>query len=328
VAEVSEPADRAVAGGCALSDRWLTRGFCCGLVVVLLLSGLGYLGELHYLLELTTHFKVQYFVAACCALFLFGLKRKLGWAALSLIVVALNLMVILPWYFPAASAESASQLELRVLLANVNVKNRSFAAAIALIQKEQPDLVAIVETNRDWIQALDAVKPILPYALFSPTAEGFGVALYSKFPLEAIAIEAPQEFQDFHLAAQVNVAGKRVTAIALRPPPPKGATLTQIRNQELEIVANWVRSLDTPIIALGDFNTSLWSPFYQKFVDQTQLHDSRQGFGILPTCPSILPPLYIPIDHCLISADIQASHSRTGKLIGSDHLSVIADLKL
>jgi endonuclease/exonuclease/phosphatase (EEP) superfamily protein YafD len=311
-----------------VSNRWLLRGFCFGIVSATLLSVVGYAGEFYYLLELPSHFKVQYFVVGCCALFFFSFSHKPGWAAFSLICVMLNLMVILPWYLPAPSAGVAPQQELRVLLANVNVKNRSFEAAIALIEKEQPDLVAIVETNHDWLQALKAIQPILPYALFSPQAESFGIALYSKFPLEAIDVAAPNEFKDFHVLAEVNIAGKRVTAIALHPPPPKGTALTQIRNQELENIADVVRSLQTPVIALGDLNTTLWSPFYQKFINQTHLHNGRQGFGILPTWPSIVPPLYIPIDHCLVSSNVQVIRTRTGQFIGSDHLPIVTDLGL
>lgn len=311
-----------------MSNRWLLRGFCFSIVSVTLLSVVGYAGELHYLLELTSHFKVQYFVVGCCALFFFSFSRKLGWAAFSLICLTLNLMVILPWYVPTTSTGVAPQQKLRVLLANVNVKNRNFEAAIALIQKEQPDLVAIVETNRDWLQALKAIEPILPYALFSPEAEGFGIALYSKFPLEAVEVSTSKEFKDFHVVANVDIAGKRVTAIALHPPPPKGRALTQIRNQELVNIADVVRSLQTPVLVLGDFNTTLWSPFYQKFINQTQLHNSRQGFGILPTWPSVLPPLYIPIDHCLVSSNIQVIRTRTGQFIGSDHLPIVIDLGL
>jgi endonuclease/exonuclease/phosphatase (EEP) superfamily protein YafD len=311
-----------------VSNRCLLRVFCFGIVSATLLSVVGYAGEFYYPLELTSHFKVQYFVVGCCALFFFGLSRKLGWAAFSLLCVMLNLMVILPWYLPAPSAGVAPQQELRVLLANVNVKNRNFEAAIALVQKEQPDLVAIVETNRDWLQALKAIESILPYTLFSPQAEGFGIALYSKFPLEAVEIASDKKFKDFHVMANVDIAGTRVTAIALHPPPPKGTALTQIRNQELANIADVVRSLQTPVIALGDLNTTLWSPFYQKFINQTHLHNSRQGFGILPTWPSILPPLYIPIDHCLVSSNIQVIRTRTGRSIGSDHLPVVTDLGL
>lgn len=311
-----------------MSKRLLYRGFCFGIVSATLLSVAGYSGKFHYLLELTSHFKVQYFVAGCCALFFFCFSRKPRWAAFSLLCVLLNLMVILPWYLPAPSMGVVPQQELRVLLANVNVKNRNFAAAIALIQREQPDLVAIVETNRDWLQALKAIEPILPYALFSPQAESFGIALYSKFPLEAIAVAAPNEFKDFHVVAKVNIAGKQVTAIALHPPPPIGTALSQVRNQELANIADMVRSLQTTVIALGDLNTTLWSPFYQKFINQTHLHNSRQGFGILPTWPSILPPLYIPIDHCLVSFNVQVRRTRTGQFIGSDHLPVVTDLGL
>jgi len=83
------------------------------------------------------------------------------------------------------------------------------------------------------------------------------------------------------------------------------------------------------VIIAGDLNVSMWSPFYRSLIKQSGLHNARQGFGILPSQSGIAPQFAIlsaPIDHCLVSSDIQVENFRLGSNIGSDHLPIIADL--
>lgn len=87
---------------------------------------------------------------------------------------------------------------------------------------------------------------------------------------------------------------------------------------------------------LGDLNITMWSPYYRKFMKQTNLKNSRQGFGILPTWPtkniySLLPPqlsplFSIPIDYCLISPEFKVMSIYTINDTGSDHRALIINL--
>ena len=56
---------------------------------------------------------------------------------------------------------------------------------------------------------------------------------------------------------------------------------------------------------------------------------SRLGFGVQATWPSVyrIPPMMIPIDHCLVSPDVRVVGRRVGPHIGSDHLPVIVELQ-
>ena len=212
-----------------------------------------------------------------------------------------------------------------MLLSNVNVKNQNTDAVVALIRAQQPDLVVIIETNERWLSAL-ANANLFPYRIQSPQAQQFGMAMYSKFPLQKHAIETFDGAEDFHLAATLEINGDLIEAIALHPPPPKNQKLVMQRNRELEAMSRHIQTLKHPVVVAGDFNTSLWSPYYQQFSQQARLQDSRQGFGILPTWPTWIPFLYIPIDQGLVSADIQVIQIQTGNYVGSDHLPMIMDL--
>jgi endonuclease/exonuclease/phosphatase (EEP) superfamily protein YafD len=108
----------------------------------------------------------------------------------------------------------------------------------------------------------------------------------------------------------------------LHPPPPKTQSLSKQRNQVLETLSHYIQTQKKPVVVIGDFNTTLWSPYYQRFTKSAGLKDCRRGFGILPTWTTRLPLLYIPIDHCLVSRLITVIDIQTGKNIASDHLPV------
>jgi endonuclease/exonuclease/phosphatase (EEP) superfamily protein YafD len=65
------------------------------------------------------------------------------------------------------------------------IKIRITIALISLLRQEQPDLAVFAEMNDDWSSALDQLKDILPYSLsYAQESVSYGVALYSKLPLE------------------------------------------------------------------------------------------------------------------------------------------------
>ncbi len=101
-----------------------------------------------------------------------------------------------------------------------------------------------------------------------------------------------------------------------------------MRTQEFAVLADYVSKLQSPVIVVGDFNTSIWSPYYQQFVEKTGLRNGRHGFGIQPSWPTFLPLFYMPIDHCLLSSEFQVLNSRIGENVGSDHLPIITDVAI
>jgi endonuclease/exonuclease/phosphatase (EEP) superfamily protein YafD len=56
------------------------------------------------------------------------------------------------------------------------------------------------------------------------------------------------------------------------------------------------------------------------------LRDTRAGFGIQASWPTQIPPLGIPLDHCLVSPELVVLDRRLGPAVGSDHRPVILEL--
>lgn len=99
-----------------------------------------------------------------------------------------------------------------------------------------------------------------------------------------------------------------------------------MRNEQLTALAQFVTDIRGPIVLLGDLNTSPWSFFFRRLLEQSGLRDSAKGYGVQPTWPSFFRPARIPIDHCLHSPDMVVTDRRVGEAFGSDHLPLIVEL--
>jgi endonuclease/exonuclease/phosphatase (EEP) superfamily protein YafD len=78
---------------------------------------------------------------------------------------------------------------------------------------------------------------------------------------------------------------------------------------------------------VGDLNVTPWSPTFRDLLQAPGLVDTARGRGLRGTWPVCLPGMRIPIDHCLVSGDLQVLDRQVGPGVGSDHFPVMADLQ-
>lgn len=305
----------------------LLRWLILGTVFSALFSLTGYLGNFHRYLELTSHFKLQYLVVGLIGLIFFAVRRRKWLSLISLFCVALNLAVIVPWYIPQPTdARVPAGTPIRVLLANVLTSNQQYSKIISLVEKNSPDIAVFLEVNEVWAKQLEAIKDILPYSLVYPREDNFGIALYSKVALKNPIYESFADEDVISLLADVSLSNQVISIVATHPLPPTNQEYFSRRNIQLEKISQYVQQLKTPHLVVGDLNATMWSPYYKQFIQQSGLHNTRAGFGILPTWPAQSPLLYIPLDHCLVSSEIKVIDTKTLENIGSDHLPLICDL--
>jgi endonuclease/exonuclease/phosphatase (EEP) superfamily protein YafD len=246
--------------------------------------------------------------------------------------VALNAVTIMSLYFPPEFAAIASpERRLRLLLSNVLTSNKQRAALIELTRAKQPDLLVLQEVSAEWIKDLNILRDQLPYSIAEPRDDNFGIALYSRIPFVEAKVVVPLNAALPGILAKINVNGQTVSILTIHTAPPVSShELFLLRNSQLREAAMTMRSLPEPKILIGDLNTTVWSPYFSKLVEESGLRDARQGFGVIPTWPANFPsPLMkIPIDHCLVSHDIRVVNIGAGPRVGSDHLPLIIDLEI
>ena len=303
-------------------------------ISALLLSLAGYFGRLNLYFEFASGYKIQLLLMALCSLIYFLLTRRQGWIIISLVVVLLNLAVILPWYFNRPVITNAARYTpLKVFSYNVLWKNKDkkdYQRAIALVESEKPDIAIFQEVQSHWHEQLKALESSYPYHIFAKKLE---IEVYSKLPLLNPEIKLYGTYRGL-VIADLPIGDRKTKFIATHAYPQLffGQVGWLIRNEHLKIgIGEYVRDLSQPAIVLGDLNVSLWSPFYHSMIKTSGLRNARQGFGVLPTHSIVAPQfaaLSAPIDHCLITPEIQVKDFRLGKAIGSDHRPIIADLLL
>jgi endonuclease/exonuclease/phosphatase (EEP) superfamily protein YafD len=304
--------------------------FFAGLITLTLsLSLAGYLGKVNMYCEFVSGYKLQLLLAALGCLIYFLLVFNKFWILLSLFCVLLNLGELLPWYFNQPKITNVEQQHpLKVLSYNVLWSNQQYAKAVSFVNQEQPDIAVFLEAVPNWQEKLKALAPNYPYHISTPKLE---IEIYSKLPLNNSEVKLYGTYRGL-VIADLKVGDRRIKFVATHAYPQLyyGHTGWQIRNQQLEIgIGKYAQTLEQPLIIIGDLNVSMWSPFYHSLIKLSGLLNARQGFGILPTNSGIAPQFAVlsaPIDHCLVSSDIQVKSFRLGKAIGSDHLPIIAEL--
>lgn len=284
--------------------------------------------HLHRHIEMFSHFRLQYLVISAMLALLFAVFRQRNYALLMLIIAAINTVPVAPWYLSAATVASSSDARITVMHANVLGSNDDYARVVALIAAEQPDLVFLQEIHNGWARTIVDLSPDYPYGRFEPRDDNFGIAVLSRRPFTTItSIDSPPHGFPTLIAA-VQLGASELTFVSTHAMPPIGRDAVNSRNQQLADAASIVAALHGPGVLIGDLNISMWSHHYRKMIADNGLRDSRHGFGVIPTWPTFLPFAKIPIDHCLVTAEVSVIDVRSGPNIGSDHLPLLVTLGL
>lgn len=293
-----------------------------------LLTLAAFAGEHHWLLELTTHFRPHYAAALLAGVFIYAVARRPRSAALFAAFAVLNATALAPRFLPRDTPRPHPDAPtVKLLLSNVLTDNRDRTSLLALIEREQPDLIALLEVNDAWLADLATLSVSHPYSRLVPRADNFGIALFSRLPLADIKTIylGPSEVPSIRATLSLN--DRSVTVLATHPLPPGNAGNLPLRDLHLAEIAAWSAASPAPVIVLGDLNCTPWSPAFRTLLRDGVLHDT--GRGLSPTWPVTPWWLRIPLDHCLVSANafVVIDH-RVGPDIGSDHFPLLVTLAL
>lgn len=285
----------------------------------------GFLGGSWWFFDLFAHFRLQY----AGALLLLGLPlwllRKRKWTAVSLAFGLLNISVVAPQLvdWPTAAA-SGSGPGMRLVFANVEAGNPTPERFLRFLDEARPDVVVLAEIDPRWKDELRGLDANYPYRVVEPRRYGRGIGLWSREPIRSHEIV---HFVDERLPSIV-ARFDGFLLIGTHPFAPGSARRDTLRNGQLRAVAERAQSEDGPVIVLGDLNTTPWGYGFRSLIARSGLTDTSVGRGLQWTWPSWFPPLAIPIDHALVSKDIEVLNRATGPNIGSDHFPLVLDVRL
>ncbi len=306
--------------------RWTRIGVAL-VFIFSLTAWLPYIG-LHALIDLPSHFILQYLIGAGVLAFV-GLYARIGWRWYLVLAVAAGLCFfrLSPWLPATPPAAQAHGSPLKILQANVLFLNKDPARLRQLIVDEKPDIIILAEANTVFTRMLGGLRNNYPYQDAKPDDHGAdGLAVASRRPLKNLrtvtwpAAEMPAYVFSFALDK------KTVRFVSLHTPNPvndiagRDATFTGFEKE--------VADASGPVIVAGDFNATPWCPALRGVMERNpRLHNAREHRGLFLSWPTFFPAfMRIPIDETLFSDDMMVLDYRLGPQIGSDHLPVISTL--
>lgn len=300
-----------------LAEALGTVAFICTLA--------GFAGEWAWLLELTTHFRLQYLVllTGLGAVLAFG--KRLKPAAVFLVGALLNAIVLAPWLFPASTPKPVGKT-FRLMLLNVNTENTHHDRVLAEVRRSQPDVLLLMEVDNRWLSALQELTNSLPHTLLAPREDNFGIALFSRLPLKSPDVVELGDAGVPSITTVIEFAERNLFLVGTHPLPPGNPENAGLRNEQLEKLAVTVAERKLPTLVVGDLNAAPWSPHFLKLERSASLLDTGRASGWRPTWPTWFPPLWVPLDHCLVSTELAVSSRHIGNGVGSDHYPLVIDL--
>lgn len=277
-----------------------------------------------WIAELFTHFRLQLFTAQAVLLAVLLATRFRALAAGVALCAAVNAWYLYPVAWPDGRALAGAGDELRVMTVNVSVRNDTADTLLATIEREQPDLILVVELTQRWASHLAVLDDAYAHRELIAGDDAFGIGLLSRYPITAASADelGPTPAID----ARVEGPNGPFRVLGAHLMPPTSGRLAAERNRQLEELAERRAAIEGPLVVLGDFNVSPYSPYYREWVAETGLVDTLAGHGPGATWPSFLPVLGIPIDHCLVSTHFTVVGRRHLPAFGSDHYPVLVRL--
>jgi len=301
------------------------------LIIIIVATGFltifGFVGRTWWILDIFSHFRVQYAIMQAAGGLILLVGDQILAAGMAFSFMLINIAVIAPLYLPSSRNDSNKKV-YRLLLANVLQSNNSFGLIEALIKKDSPDFIVLVEPNQNWLDRLEDALIDYPYSCCRTREDSYGIALFSRMQLDHCDIRYFGDADVPSVVAKATLSGGTITFIGTHPPPPKGAVNSRLRNRQLFEMAKFIRSLPGAAIFCGDLNMSQWSAYFRSFLHESGLLDSCKGFGVQPTWPVGWAIMRVPIDHCFVSDGIRVFNRKIGPKIGSDHFPLLVDFAI
>lgn len=306
--------------------RWVDGllGVLAGLLVVVNVLPLG--ARLTWLLELTTHFRLQYLAVTAVLLVLLALRRR--WRACAILAAAgaVSALPVLPYLPRFASQPSAATAQVKVVTVNVSFLQFSARRLLEVIREAAPDVLVVQELTPHAETVLKDLDTAFPHYRKFPADGPSGIGLWSRFELGEGNIFALGRVPAIETEVQ-GPAGP-FTVIGVHLSAPTSPRRAAARNQELVELAARATTVAGPLVVAGDFNVTPYSPYFAEWLESSALTDSRRGRTLSPSWPTMLPWAGVPIDHVAVNSGFDIVAHRRLPNFDSDHYGLIVELAL
>lgn len=250
-------------------------------------------------------------------------------AAVTAVLATVAASVQLPLFI---SGGPAVGVPLRVMTANVMLGSAD-PDALATLARQHADVLVLQELTPDLAAALDTrMTADFPHRSLKARVEAAGAGIWSRHPITGSGVI--EGYQLGTMNARIAVPGAaETTVLGIHIGGPWPQPIDGWRHEIAQMKATLrdfaAQARTNPVIVAGDFNATYdMADFRALFTDGYRDAAEQSGAGLTRTFPAnmAVPPL-IGIDH-IITRGATAQEVRTVRVPGSDHLGLVATVRL
>lgn len=252
-----------------------------------------------------------------------GALRKSLLAALLMTLALWYILAFLPFLQPPGRTAATGRFS--VLYANVHVSGTDYAALLKVIERENPDVVALLEPDERWLAELGLSRRYL-YRVEHPREDPFGLALYSRFPVKGPLVDNLGSGLPPLILQRLEVLpGREVTFGLVHAQPPIDSSAFWSNKYLLRRLATMLRHLPGNFVIAGDFNATPFSFLYRRFVRWTGLQNSGWGHGLYRSWNARNPLQRFTVDHIFHRGALGVLSFKRLEDVGSDHYPFLVE---
>jgi endonuclease/exonuclease/phosphatase (EEP) superfamily protein YafD len=222
--------------------------------------------------------------------------------------------------------------QFKLLISNIFQDNRDIEGWSKVINRHDPDLLLIVETDEWWKNELERrFENRYPYRVIQAQENTYGMVLFSKFELMDAEVKFLIEDDVPSIEALVKLPSAQVFKLYClhpKPPVPHETARSTERDAEILLVAKEAEKLKVPVIVAGDLNDVAWSYTTELFLKVSKLLDPRRGRGFYNTFHARHWFFRWPLDHVFCSTHFELASLTRLPSVGSDHFPILIELVL
>ncbi|WP_432816665.1 endonuclease/exonuclease/phosphatase family protein [Sulfitobacter sp. JB4-11] len=273
---------------------------------------------------------------AICALVVLFLIFALPMAFKDLLIVTIaacmiyQLMRVFPYTRLAPteipiSAGVPEDSKLKLFSANVLMENSRKGDLINIIEREDPDVLFLMEINQSWLDALEDILDRYPTVVTYPQDNYYGLVFATRLTAPSADVVFLSDDNTPTLRAELlGPDGTGFNFVGLHPRPPVPGNTTAERDEQIKKAAVFTGNADWPTVCMGDFNDVAWSWTSRRFKQYGSYLEPRVGRGMFSTFHAQYPLLSVPIDQLYLTDGVGLVSFGRLEEFGSDHFPIHA----
>jgi endonuclease/exonuclease/phosphatase (EEP) superfamily protein YafD len=239
--------------------------------------------------------------------------------------VVLGVVLLLPALRASEPEPPAGARTVKVLTLNLWHRNDDVSAVEALIRRERPDVVALLELTPAWAQALSRVLAPYPIRAAEPAAGSTGIGVYGRTPARDARVVRLRAGIRAAVEVRLDLRGRASQLLVVHPPGALYPGDPGPHERELAAFGEWARAQGPRRAICGDLNAAPWSRSLRDLLADGDFRAAFPG-GLFGGSWLRLPrPLRVAIDGCLVGPGLRG-RAELGPDVGSDHRPVVAEL--